>query len=195
MFLTFYEGINKDMHLKGALHVHTTCSDGSLSVSEAANVYESLGFDFIALTDHDFLLRQGCYDDVNYLTTKLLIFTGVEMTVFEKGYVHINRIDGDKEVLHIFNHPADLDLSVPKVIERIASVSKRFPIDAIEITSKGFKTPEFDTPEIPYNKIATDDSHSRSGCGRAWIEIDCMRDKDAIIRAIKKGRFWNCYAG
>jgi len=183
------------MLLKGALHVHTTCSDGSLSVAEAAILYESLGFDFIALTDHDFLLRQGCYDDVNYLTTKLLIFTGVEMTVFEKGYVHINRIDGDKEVLHIFNHPADLDLPVSKVVERIASVAKRFPIDAIEITSKGFRTPEFDTSKIPYKKIATDDSHTRSGCGRAWIEMDCMRDKDSIIRAIKKGRFWNCYAG
>jgi len=77
------------MLLKGALHVHTTCSDGSLSIRETVDVYENLGFDFIALTDHDYLLRQGCYDDVNYLTTKLLIFTGVEMTVFEKGYIHI----------------------------------------------------------------------------------------------------------
>lgn len=183
------------MHLKGALHVHTTCSDGNLSISEVVDVYEKLGFDFIALTDHDYLLRSDCYDAVGTLTTKLIIFTGVELTVFEKGYVHVNRIDGDRETLHIFNHPADLDLPVQKVLDRIASVVKRFPIDAVEITSKGFKTPEFDTSEIPYNKIATDDSHSRSGCGRAWIEMDCMRDKDSIIRAIKKGRFWNCYAG
>jgi len=183
------------MLLKGALHVHTTCSDGCLSVSEVVNVYESLGFDFIALTDHDYLLRQGCYDDVNHLTTKLLIFTGVELTVFEKGYVHINRINGDREVLHIFNHPADLDLPVSKVIERITSVAKHFPIDAIEITSKGFKTPEFDIPQIPYSKVASDDSHTRSGCGRAWVEMDCRRNKDSIIRAIKRGKFWNCYVG
>ncbi|RPH47753.1 MAG: hypothetical protein EHM85_19070 [Desulfobacteraceae bacterium] len=183
------------MHLKGALHVHTTCSDGSLSIKETVDVYENLGFDFIALTDHDYLLRPDCYDAVYDLTTRLIIFKGVELTVFEKGYVHVNRIDGEREILHIFNHPADLDLPVQKVIERIASVAKRFPIDAVEITSKGFRTPEFDTYEIAYKKIATDDSHSRSGCGRAWIEMDCMRDKDSIIKAIKKGRFWNCYAG
>jgi hypothetical protein len=183
------------MLLKGALHVHTTCSDGNLSIRETVDVYENLGFDFIALTDHDYLLRRGCYDDVGRLTTKLLIFTGVEMTVFEKGYIHISRIEGDREILHIFNHPADLDLSVQKVIERITAVALRFPIDAVEITSKGFKTPEFDTPLIPYSKVASDDSHTRSGCGRAWIEMDCTRDKDAIIKAIRKGRFWNCYAG
>lgn len=195
MELTTFPGSNKVMLLKGALHVHTTCSDGSLSIREAVDVYENLGFDFIALTDHDFLLRPDCYGAISALKTSLIIFKGVELTVFEKGYVHVNRISGDREILHIFNHPADLDLSVHKVVERIASVAKRFPIDAVEITSKGFRTPEFDTPEIPYNKIATDDSHSRSGCGRAWIEMDCMRDKDAIIKAIKKGRFWNCYAG
>ena len=183
------------MHLKGALHVHTTCSDGRLSIKEAVSVYENLGFDFIALTDHDYLLRPDCYETVFALSTKLIVFTGVELTVFEKGYVHVNRIDGDREVLHIFNHPADLDLPVQKVIDRISSVSMRFPIDAVEITSKGFRTQEFNTPEIPYKKIATDDSHSRAGCGRAWIEMDCMRDKDSIIRAIKKGSFWNCYAG
>ncbi len=184
-----------EMHLKGALHVHTTCSDGRLSIREAVAVYENRGFDFIALTDHDYLLRPDCYEIIKALDTRLIIFKGVELTVFEKGYVHINRIEGDSEVLHIFNHPADLDLSVPKIMERIASVAKSIPIDAIEITSKGFKTPEYDIPGIPYPKVASDDSHTRSGCGRAWIEMDCDRNKDSIIRAIKKGKFWNCYAG
>jgi hypothetical protein len=183
------------MLLKGALHVHTTCSDGNLSIREAVAVYESLGFDFIALTDHDYLLRPDCYELTGDLDTRLIVFKGVELTVFEKGYVHVNRIDGDREVLHIFNHPADLDLPVPKVMERIASVAKHLPIDAIEITSKGFKTPEYDIPGITYPKVASDDSHTRSGCGRAWIEMECRRSKDSIIRAIKKGRFWNCYAG
>ncbi len=45
------------MHLKGGLHVHTKCSDGDLSIEEVVRIYEGLGFDFIALTDHDYLLR------------------------------------------------------------------------------------------------------------------------------------------
>lgn len=181
------------MHLKGALHIHTTCSDGELSIAEVVKVYAGLGFDFIALTDHDYLLRSNCYDQIRSIDTDLIIFTGVELTVFEKGYVHVNRIDGDKETLHIFNHPGELDLPLEKVKERIMAVAQRIPIDAVEVTSKGFRTPEYEIPEIPFPKVATDDSHTRLGCGRAWIEMDAMRDRDGIISAIKNGDFWNCY--
>jgi hypothetical protein len=182
------------MILKGALHVHTTCSDGELTLDQTVAVYTGLGFDFIALTDHDYLLRPDCYEPVTRIKTDLIIFTGVELTVFEKGYQHINRIDGDKEVLHIFNHPSELDLPINKVGDRIEKVAKEINIDAVEITSKGFRMPEYETPDIPYPKVATDDSHTKAGCGRAWIEMDCMRDKDKIIKAIKSGDFWNCYA-
>jgi hypothetical protein len=182
------------MLLKGALHVHTTCSDGELTIAEAAALYQELGFDFIALTDHDFLMRPDCYEAVHQIQTDLIIFTGIELTVFEKGYVHVNRIDGEEEVLHIFNHPSELNLPIEKVKDRIETVTRQMPIDAVEITSKGFRTPEYDTPEIPYPKVATDDCHTRRGCGRAWIEMDCRRDKDKIIRAIRRGDFWNCYA-
>ncbi len=181
------------MHLKGGLHVHTTCSDGDLPIEEVVRIYEGLGFDFIALTDHDYLMRPNCYEPVQYIKTGMIIFIGIELTVFEKGYVHVNRIDGDKETLHIFNHPSELDLPMEKAMERINAVAGKLPIDAVEVTSKGFRTSEFEIPEIPYSKVATDDSHTRIGCGRAWIEMDCMREKDGIIKAIKKGDFWNCY--
>lgn len=182
------------MHLKGALHVHTNCSDGDLTVREAVEVYSSLGFDFIALTDHDYLLRKGCYESIEEMNTDVIVFTGVELTVFEKGYVHVNRIFGDEDVLHIFNHPSELELPVEKVIERIQAVAEQYPLDAVEITAYGFRTPEYDIREIPYPKVASDDSHTRSGCGRAWVEMDCKRDKDSIIRAVRTGDFWNCYA-
>jgi hypothetical protein len=181
------------MHLKGGLHIHTTCSDGELSLEEVIRVYSGLGFDFIALTDHDYLLRPDCYKSITEINTDLIIFTGVELTVFEKGYVHVNKIDGDNDVLHIFNHPSELDLPMEKVIDRINAVSKKYPIDAVEVTSKGFRTPEYEIDDIPFPKVATDDSHTRLGCGRAWIETDCIRKKDKIIRTIKNGDFWNCY--
>ena len=177
------------------MHVHTTCSDGEMTIEEVVRVYEALGYDFIALTDHDYLLRPGCYDAVNNIRTGMIIFTGMEMTVFEKGYCHVNRIQGDHEVLHIFNHPAQLDLPLEKVVDRIENVGRKLPLNAIEITSNGFKTPEYDIPDIPYPKVATDDAHSRIMCGRAWIEMDARRDKDSIIRRIKRGDFWNCYSG
>ncbi len=181
------------MHIKGGLHIHTTCSDGELTIPEVIRIYSQLGFDFIALTDHDYLMRPGCYKVVEDIRTDLIIFKGVELTVFEKGYVHVNRICGNDEILHIFNHPSELDLPLEKVRQRIDAIACRYPLDAVEVTSKGFRTPEYEISEIPFQKIATDDSHTRLGCGRAWIEMDCARDRDSILRAIKNGDFWNCY--
>jgi len=181
------------MHLKGALHVHTTCSDGELTIAEVVRVYEGLGYDFIALTDHDYLMRGNCYAEVASLQTDLIVFEGMELTVFEKGYVHVNRITGDQEELHIFNHPSELDLPFEGVKDRIMAVAEKLPLDAVEITSKGFRTPEYEIPELPFQKVATDDAHTRLMRGRAWIEMDCLRDKDKIIRAIKAGDFWNCF--
>jgi hypothetical protein len=183
------------MHLKGALHVHTTCSDGRMTIQEALTVYAGLGFDFVALTDHDHLLRPNAYDVIQDLRTDLIVFAGVELTVFEKGYVHVNRIWGEHEQLHIFNHPAELNLPLEKAAARIQAVARRLPIDAVEITAKGFRTPEYETDRIAWPKVATDDAHTRSMCGRAWIEMDGARDKDQIIRAVKQGDFWNCFAG
>ena len=176
------------------MHVHTTCSDGALTPQEAVEVYTSLGFDFVALTDHDYLLRKNCYGVMDRMRTDLILFKGVELTLFEKGYIHVNRIDGDEDVLHLFNHPSELQLPLEKVKQRIKAVAERVSLDAVEITTKGFRTPEYDIPEIPYPKVATDDSHTRLGCGRAWIETDCKRDRDNIIRAVRHGDFWNCYA-
>ena len=181
------------MHLKVALHVHTTCSDGDLSVAEVLEVYAARGFDAVALTDHDHLLRPGSYDLVDSLRTDLIVFKGLELTVFAKGYVHVNRIEGEQERLHVFNHPAELALPLDKVLARVAEVARRLPLDAVEITSKGFRTPEYDVADLPYPKVGTDDAHTRLQCGRAWIELDCGRTKDAIIRAVKAGDFWNCF--
>ena len=181
------------MLLKGGLHIHTTCSDGKLTPREVAEAYREKGFDFIAFTDHDYLLKpetNGIYEEVK---SDMILFSGVELTVFVKGYVHISRINGEKEVLHIFNHLEDYNLSREQVLDRIQAVARMFPLDAVEITSKGFRCQEWEIPEIPYPKIAADDSHGREGIGRAWIELDAKPNKDSILRAVKRGDFWNCF--
>jgi len=45
------------MLLKGCLHTHTTCSDGVLTPQQTADAYGDRGYDFIAFTDHDYLLK------------------------------------------------------------------------------------------------------------------------------------------
>lgn len=181
--------------LKGALHVHTTCSDGALSPEEALRVYRDLGFDFVALTDHDFLLRPGAYDRIPDEFEGMLVFRGVEQTIFARGYIHVNRIEGDSETLHVFNHPAEYALPIGQVLERIHEVERTIRIDAVEVTLQGFYTAEYDVETLPYPKVASDDSHTREGCGRAWIEVACAKNKDAVIRAIRNGRARVCYNG
>jgi hypothetical protein len=184
------------MLLRGQLHTHTTCSDGSQTPQEVADIYAGLGFDFVAFTDHDHLLKPSYRTALASVRSELLIFSGVELTVkSRKGYVHVSRIEGDREILHIFNHPADCGLPLRETLKCIAEVAERYPLDAVEATSHGFPTPLFDIPAIGYSRVAADDSHDRPGCGRAWIELDCDRDKDAIVTAIRTGCFRNGYAG
>lgn len=182
------------MHLKGQLHIHTTHSDGRLTPQQAADVYAAMGFDFIAFTEHDHLLKTSYRKAIEEIRTDLLVFFGVELTVGTKlGYIHVSRIEGDREVLHTFNHPGDYDLTIKQTIQCIDDVARDIQIDAVEITHHGFYTPEYDIEDIIYPKVASDDSHTRLGCGRAWIELDCARNKDSILRAIKEGNYSNCY--
>jgi len=181
------------MLLKGALHVHTTCSDGELTPQEVANAYEERGFDFLAFTDHDYLVKPNYHEVYSRVKSGMILFHGIELTVFVKGYVHVNKIEGDKEVLHIFNHIGEYDLTPAQIMHRTRKIAEKYPLDAVEITSKGFREKEIESLDLPYPMIASDDMHTRVGIGRAWIELDAPRDKDAILRAIKKGKFWNCF--
>ncbi len=181
------------MLLKGSLHIHTTCSDGELTPQEVANAYEDRGFDFIAFTDHDYILKENYRDIYSQVKSKMIIFHGIELTVFAKGYVHVNRIEGDKEVLHVFNHIGEYDLTLEQIRERTEQIAEKFPLDAVEITTKGFRLKELESLDLPYPKIASDDMHTHVGIGRAWIELDAKREKDHIIQTIRRGKFWNCY--
>ncbi|MCX7680095.1 MAG: PHP domain-containing protein [Spirochaetes bacterium] len=179
--------------MKGCIHIHTNCSDGDLSPQQVADEYSRRGYDFIAFTDHDYLLKPNYREEYARVKTDMIVFHGVELTVFAKGYMHINRIEGVSEVLHVFNHLSEYGLSAAQVCERVEFLSGMYPIDAVEITSKGFRVREFEEINISLPKIASDDAHGLVGIGRAWIELDARRNKDSIIKAIKAGDFWNCF--
>jgi hypothetical protein len=59
---------------KGALHVHTTCSDGRLSPADVVALYRSRGYHFVVITDHN---RRT---DVSGLSAPgFLVIPGVEL--------------------------------------------------------------------------------------------------------------------
>ena len=176
--------------LRGNLHAHTTFSDGVRSPAALVAEYESRGYDFLAITDHDDhenWVEPDYQRALERLAPSLLLFRGIELS-YDDFPQHVGKVIGDTETLWVLNHPARYKLSVAQTLSRIGVIRGfGWPLDAIEVTDTGLYKPIYDTEAIPLVKIATDDAHRPPHFGRAWIEVDARRDRDAIIRAIRAG--------
>jgi hypothetical protein len=156
-----------------------------------AVVYRDLGFDFIAITDHEYMVKEAYFKLFPITVPGIMIFEGIELEPIYISYHHTLQIKGEEETLHVLCHPDQYRLPIIEVNRRIEIFGEKgpAPIDAVEVTSRGFYTPFYDTPKIPLPKVASDDSHDEHACGKTWIEVDAPLNKDAIIRAIKAGDF------
>lgn len=176
--------------LRGNLHAHTTYSDGAAAPADLVAAYQALGYDFLAITDHDDLISAAYWRTLPRLRADLLLFHGVELSWRDGFDQHIGRVLGDRETLHVLNHPSRYGLTVAETLERVRALrAAGLALDAVEVTDTGLHRPLYATPEIPLVKIATDDAHRPVHIGRAWIEVEAARDRDAIIRAIRAGDF------
>jgi predicted metal-dependent phosphoesterase TrpH len=176
--------------LRGNLHAHTTFSDGVRSPAALVSEYETLGYDFLAITDHEDhenWVEPGYQQALERLQPALILFRGIELN-FDPLSQHVGKVMGDAETLWVLNHPARYKLSVRQTLQRIEIIrSAGWSLDAVEVTDTGLYKPIYDTESIPLVKIATDDAHRPPHFGRAWIEVDAPRERDAIIRAIRAG--------
>jgi predicted metal-dependent phosphoesterase TrpH len=176
-------------YLRGNLHAHTTFSDGLLPPHRLVAEYEARGYDFLAITDHDDLIGPPYWTALSRLAPSLLLFHGVELS-WEAFPQHVGKVAGDRETLHVLNHPARYKLTVSETLDRIQSITRDgVTLDAVEVTDTGLYRPVYHTDDIPLAKIATDDAHKPVHFGRAWVEVNAVRDRDAIIRAIRAGDF------
>jgi len=175
--------------LRGNLHAHTTFSDGVKEPAQLVAAYEALGYDFLAITDYENWIDDRYWNAIPKLSSKLLLFHGIELN-WPRFDQHIGKVSGDRETLHILNHPARYQLSVAQTLERIRRIGAGgITLDAIEVTETGQRRRLYETSEIPLVKIATDDAHGPVHFGKAWVEVDAKRNRDAIIRAIRSGEF------
>ena len=175
--------------LKGNLHAHTTFSDGHRPVGEVVERYRELGYDFLAITDHDDRIDDNYWFNIPAGDDRMLVMTGIELD-YRPLSQHVGKIMGDRETLYVLNHPARYGLNVKQILYRIGIISDAgLPIHAVEITDTGAYQAQHDVERIRLPKIATDDSHRDHEFGRAWVEVEAARSPDAIIRAIKAGDF------
>jgi len=159
--------------------------------------YERRGYDFLAITDHfghENLIEPSYTRELAKLRANLLLFGGVELDYTRLGQ-HVGKVVGDTEILYVLNHPARYKLTVAETVDRVREIRRYgWSLDAVEVTDTGLYRPLYDTDEIPLVKIATDDAHRPPHFGRAWIEVEAPRDRDAIIRAIRAGDFRTVFA-
>jgi len=175
--------------LRGNLHAHTTFSDGRRPVAEVVARYRDLGYDFLAITDHDDRVGDDYWFNIPPGDDRMLVLTGIELD-YRPLAQHVGKIMGDRETLYVLNHPARYGLSVKQILFRIDVISEDgLPIHAVEITDTGVYQAQHDVERINLPKVATDDSHRDDDFGRAWVEVDAARSRDAILRAIKAGDF------
>jgi len=175
--------------LKGNLHSHTTWSDGRRSMSEVLTIYRDLGYDFLAITDHDDRVLEDYWFAIPSEWPDLIVFPGIELD-YRPLSQHVGKVTGDRETLHVLNHPARYNLTADQVMERVRILrAAGLPVDAVEVTDTGVYQPQHDVESIALPKVATDDSHRDEHMGRGWIEVNASRDRDAILRAIKGGDF------
>ena len=175
--------------LRGNLHAHTTLSDGVRTPSQLIAEYEGLGYDFLAVTDHEDKVPVSYWKTLDHLSASLLLFHGIELNYWDYDQ-HVGKVVGDREELYVLNHPARYRLTVEQTVARAHEIrAAGLPLDAVEITDTGLYRPTYDTDAVPLSRIATDDAHRPPHFGRAWIEVEAPRDRDAIIRAIRAGDF------
>ena len=161
--------------LKGNLHAHTTFSDGRRPVDEVIGRYRELGYDFLAITDHDDWVDDDYWFRIPPGDDRMLVLPGIEID-YRPLSQHVGKVTGDRETLYVLNHPARYQLSVEDTLRRIDVIrADGLPIDAVEVTDTGVYQPRYDVDAIALPKIATDDSHRDPHFGRAWIEVDAAR--------------------
>ena len=80
--------------VKGNLHTHTLNSDGDSTPDEVVRWYREHGYDFLVLTDHNFLTGVDGLNAMQGAAGKFLVVRGEEVTSQAEGKpIHVNGLD------------------------------------------------------------------------------------------------------
>jgi hypothetical protein len=79
---------------KGNTHTHTLNSDGDSTPDDVVRWYREHGYQFLVLTDHNFLTEVAALNGLHGAAGKFLVIRGEEVTSsFEKRSIHVNGLD------------------------------------------------------------------------------------------------------
>ena len=190
------------MALKGQLHCHTTNSDGINSSIEIVTAYKNAGFDFISITDHNYITP-------NPDITGIVYIVGVE----ETNVRHITAYDVEtrseskntQEIINEHRYNGKItSIAHPKWYGTYMSdieIMTYYNNNFIEVYNAAGGDPVFaedywDDILSSGKKlfaIAVDDCHNISGVafnnGYVVVFAD-VKDKESILQALRNGQFY-----
>jgi predicted metal-dependent phosphoesterase TrpH len=192
---------------RGNVHCHTTQSDGDLAPADVILKYKSLGYNFLAVTDHDlltkvtgslpsnFLLLPGeeiqATRDVGAVNIKSVIKPTPTFTI-QMAVDAINAQNG----MAIYNHPLANQVDKVTLQELLQINNYQF----IEIYNYRYEKKYHDDLSFwdgllsngrKVYGLATDDAHLSSDIGHGWLMVRTSTLRaDSIVAAIRKGDFY-----
>lgn len=207
-----YRGIAKGRWLRGNLHTHTTNSDGSNRPQKVIDRYARLGYDFLAISDHD--IRTSGSDYRKWNARGMTLMPGNEVSA---NGPHILHVGADSHVKPVPRRQEVINqIAAGKGLAVVAHPNWMAAFDGTTIAQMqewiGYHGLEIYNGLIgrlagsPYctNKwdlllsqgrrlwgFAHDDSHADEDVGRGWNMVYVkQRTAGAILEAITAGRFY-----
>ncbi|MCL1855308.1 MAG: CehA/McbA family metallohydrolase, partial [Clostridia bacterium] len=200
---------------KGNLHCHTTVSDGALSPENVVGLYQGLGYDLLAITDHRY------FSGASRFARGMLLLAGIEIDCdLPREALHIIGIGMGAEYAHRKNQRLDPQSCIDEIRQHGGCAIVAHPawsLNTLETLTglrhttaaeiyNSFSTFPWNgdradssllldlaaTHGAPYNVVASDDSHRYKGEeGRSFtmIQAEALTAKD-IIQALREGRFY-----
>jgi hypothetical protein len=220
-----YAGVDWAEHgrYKASLHTHTLASDGNMYPHEVIDEYQRLGYDVLAITDHN---------RVSYPWTELSYLYGEKFEDRDPETVGIFDVPGNELSRHnhigsywtmhrglfkksesleataaldgqtMLSHPGRYD----KTARTYARLFRRFDhLTGMEVYNQGDRYPndrkKWDAvltklmPDRPAWGFSNDDMHRRSHIGRNWnILLLPELTEEWVRRSLDTGRFFFVYA-
>jgi len=205
---------------KGALHIHTTCSDGNLTPEEVIAEYQRRGYHFLAVTDHDRITDltrfntngfltipsvEVCYDWNSVGQGYHLVALGAREMIDLPRETPIRRAIKhwtDRAATVLLAHPywSGMTSAEMMALEELSGL-EIFNLSSHTDLGKGLSTVHWDhvlTRDKRWWGYAVDDAHWVRQNGRmydafgAWVWVKAERlEQSLILEALQQGLFYS----
>ncbi len=196
--------------LRGNLHSHTTVSDGTRPPEEVIADYESRGYDYLAISDHDSFVDPNAYQQ----RTGMVLVPAVEVTALGPHILHIGTTEivephadrqgvvnaiGAQGAFAVLNHPnwqSHYNHFPQELMEQLQGYAGIEIYNGVIERLQGIPlaTDRWDRLLSQGRQVwgfGTDDSHRPEDVARSWsvVQVD-ERTPGAIVEALRTGRFY-----